>query len=144
MSNGTIFFRSSGPFFPCTMNRSTVTTSTAPTSPSRVGELFLLLLFLAGRMSCKDIWEICNTRREGGKLVTAKFTRSNFAISHCGTGGVCFSTPLLAIYVRYIVPLQLENHTFVIHLCDIYSTPAVGKLYLNSFVYGEICCTLRE
>ena len=50
---------------------------------------------------------------------------------HCGTGGVCFSTPGLAIYVRYIVPLRLENHSLVIHLCEIYCTSAVGKSYLR-------------
>jgi len=75
---------------------------------------------------------------------------------HCGTHGACFSyhglaiyvryfVPLrvenhsqLSIYVRYFVPLQLENHTLVIHLCEIYSTPAVGNLYLSLFIYGEI------
>ena len=39
------------------------------------------------------------------------------------------SYPKLSIYVRYIVPLWLENHTLVIHLCDIYYTPVVRKLY---------------
>ena len=29
---------------------------------------------------------------------------------HCGTHGVCFSYPGLAIYVIYFVPLWLENH----------------------------------
>ena len=43
----------------------------------------------------------------------------------------------LSIYVRYIVPLRLENHILVIHLCEVYSTPAVGKSYLSSSIHGE-------
>jgi hypothetical protein len=38
---------------------------------------------------------------------------------------------LPSIYVRYIVPLRLENHTLAIYLCEIYCTPAVGKSYLS-------------
>ena len=45
---------------------------------------------------------------------------------HCGTHGVCFSYPGLAIHVIYFVP-RLENHTFVIHLCGRNSTLVVGK-----------------
>ena len=33
--------------------------------------------------------------------------------------------------MRYFVPLQLENHTFVIHLCEINCTFVVGKSYLS-------------
>ena len=36
---------------------------------------------------------------------------------------------LPSIYVRYIVPLRLENHTLAIYLCGIYHTSAVGKAY---------------
>ena len=36
----------------------------------------------------------------------------------------------LSIYVILIVPLWLENHTLFIHLCEVYSTPAVGKFIL--------------
>ena len=32
---------------------------------------------------------------------------------------------------KYFVPLRLENHTFVIHLCKIFCTPVVGKSYLR-------------
>ena len=39
------------------------------------------------------------------------------------------------IYVRYIVPLWLENHTLVIHLHKIYCTPAVGKTYPSLSIY---------
>ena len=39
--------------------------------------------------------------------------------------------PSSSTYVRYFVPLWLENHTFVIHLCKIFCTPAVGKSYLR-------------
>ena len=30
-----------------------------------------------------------------------------------------------SIYERHFVPLQLENHTLVIHLCEIFCTPTV-------------------
>jgi hypothetical protein len=46
---------------------------------------------------------------------------------HCGTHGAGKSYPGLAIYVRYFVPLQLESHTRVIHLLEIFCTLAVGK-----------------
>ena len=36
----------------------------------------------------------------------------------------------LSIYVIYIIPLWLETHTLFIHLCEVYSTPAVGKFIL--------------
>ena len=75
--------------------------------------------------------------------------RKHVEMSHCGTHGVCFSYPGLAIYViyfvplwlenhlqlstyvRYFVPLRLENHTFIIHLCEIFCTLVVGKSYLR-------------
>ena len=49
----------------------------------------------------------------------------------CETHGACFSYHGLAIYVRYFVPLRLENHSLVIHLHEIYCTFVVGKSYLS-------------
>ena len=40
-----------------------------------------------------------------------------------------------SINMRYIVPLQLENHILAIYLCEVYHTSAVGKPYLSSSIY---------
>ena len=39
--------------------------------------------------------------------------------------------PSSSTYVRYFVPLWLENHTFNNHLCEIFCTLVVGKSYLR-------------
>ena len=39
--------------------------------------------------------------------------------------------------------MWLENHTFVIHLHEIYCTPVVGKSYLNSSIYVRYIVPLR-
>ena len=52
--------------------------------------------------------------------------------------------PSTTTYVRYFVPWQLENHTFVIHLHEKYSTLAVGKPYLSSYIYDEKYILLSE
>ena len=46
--------------------------------------------------------------------------------------------PSSSTYVRYFVPLQLENHTFIIHLCKIFCTPVVGKSYLQQPLMWDI------
>ena len=53
--------------------------------------------------------------------------------------------PSLSTYVRYFVPWQLENHAFVIHLREKYSTLAVGKPYLvNTFMMRNIVLSEYE
>jgi hypothetical protein len=52
--------------------------------------------------------------------------------------------PVLSIYVRYFVPLWLENHTLLIHLREIFCTPSVGKSSLNctpAVVKSSLNCT---
>jgi hypothetical protein len=49
--------------------------------------------------------------------------------NHCKTHGVGNSTPGLAVYVIFIIPMWLENHILVIHLQKIYGTSVVRKSY---------------
>ena len=42
-----------------------------------------------------------------------------------------------SIYERYFVSLQLENHTLVIHLCEIFCIPMVEKSYVISYPCGQ-------
>ena len=69
--------------------------------------------------------------RNSNQLVVASLVHTINTNHHCGTHEVWKSYPGLAFYVRYFVPLWLENHILVIHLHDIYCTPAVGKSYFS-------------
>ena len=64
-------------------------------------------------------------------------------LSHLFMWGISYlcgwkSILLPSIYVRYIVPLRLKNHTLVIHLREIYCTSAVGKSYFCHLFMWDI------
>ena len=69
--------------------------------------------------------------------------RNTTGLSHCKTNGAGNSYPGLAVYVRHIVPLWLENHTMVIHLCEVCGTTFGWKIIHHFIHLCEVYCTVR-
>ena len=59
---------------------------------------------------------------------------------HCKTHGAWNSNSGLGIYVRYFVPLWLENHSQVIHLREVYCTLMVGNSYVRDSYCSSSTC----
>ena len=64
------------------------------------------------------IHNLMNSSSEGDPVIREKTKKQ----IHCKTHEVGNSAPGLAIYMRYFVPLWLENHPFIISLINLLKT----------------------